>query len=648
MPVKCEVFFGLVNYCGRFIPDMATISEPLRQLTRKGAIFTWAETQKQSFEALKQKLCDAPALGYFDKTCQTKVIADASPYGLAAVLVQIQQGQNRVIAYASRTLSQIERKYSKTEKEALALVWACERFHVYLYGAEFDLLTDHKALEFIFSPRSKPSARIERWVLRLLPYRYRVIHIAGRKNIADSLSRLLNDELCVNNVSENDVHDYVKLIATYATPTALSTREIERANAIDPELCNVRECIASNEWQKLECESYLPLRNELTFIGCIILRGTRLVIPNSLRERVLKLAHEGHPGIVIMKRRLRSKVWWPGIDKDVEMFCKHCYGCQLVSQPSAPEPMVRTNLPQGPWQCLACDLLGPLPTGDYVFVVVDYFSRYFEIAVMRNVTSANIIASLGKMFATHGLPISITCDNGPQFVSSQFKQYLDVNGIKLHNVTPIWPQANGEVERQNRTLLKRIKIAQAEGKDWKSEIHAFLLMYRSTPHTTTGVSPAELLFGRKLRTNLPHFDFCCGDDYDLQSCRDRDAEMKEKGKCYGDMKRSAVNNDEQVGDKVLLKQNASDKFSTVYRSDPYTVIERNGNSVTVQNDNTCYKRNVTHVKKFNSPNIDVDQTNSDKSLDMSNDNFDVDPYTGTEPRSLRPRENLNRPKRFDH
>ena len=144
-------FLGLVNYCGRFIPDLATISEQLRKLTRS-TMFTWCKSEEESFQTLKQKLCDAPVLSYFDKTCHTQVIVDLSPYGLAAVLVQKQNGQNRIIAYASRTLSQIERKYSQTEKEVLALVWSCERFHVYLYGADFDLLTDHKALEFIFSP----------------------------------------------------------------------------------------------------------------------------------------------------------------------------------------------------------------------------------------------------------------------------------------------------------------------------------------------------------------------------------------------------------------------------------------------------------------------------------------------------------------
>ena len=231
--------------------------------------------------------------------------------------------------YASRILSQIERKYSQTEKEALTLVWSCEHFHVYLYGADFDLLIDHKALEFIFSPRSKPNARIEVWMLRLQPYRYKVIHIAGSKNIADSLSRLFNENVIKN---DDSIDEYVNLIVKYATPIALTTREIEKASNADKKLRNLRNCILSNDWLKLDCKSYLPVRSELTTIAFIVLRGTRIVIPSELREHVLKLAHEGYPGIVMMKKRWRSKVWWPGIDKDCKRFCKECYGCQLVTK----------------------------------------------------------------------------------------------------------------------------------------------------------------------------------------------------------------------------------------------------------------------------------------------------------------------------
>ncbi|MCG8113621.1 MAG: RNase H-like domain-containing protein, partial [Candidatus Thiodiazotropha taylori] len=161
-------WLGLVQYNARFIPDLATISAPLRELTHKNAIFKWGQAEQNSFDRLKKCLASAGTLAYYDKNAQTQVIADASPVGLGAVLTQKQGDDYRVISYASRSLTDTEKRYSQTEKEALSLVWACERFHVYLYGTNFELLTDHKPLETIFAPRSrsKSCARIERWVLR--------------------------------------------------------------------------------------------------------------------------------------------------------------------------------------------------------------------------------------------------------------------------------------------------------------------------------------------------------------------------------------------------------------------------------------------------------------------------------------------------
>ena len=359
----------------------------------------------------------------------------------------------------------MEKRYSQTEKEALAVVWACERFHVYLYGIEFELYTDHKALETIYSKKSKPCARIGRWILRLQPYSFKVKYLPGEQNIADSLSRLLQEE--------NQ--------AVTSTPRAMTTREIEDASAEDEGLSELRNCIAGATGRKDQLKQYIPVASELCVIGKLILRGTRIVIPSKLRSRVFTLAHEGHPGIVRMKQRLRSKVWWPGIDKEAEKFCKTCFGCQLVSSPAHPEPIKSTPLPQGPWQDLALDLLGPLPSGDSVLVVVDYFSRYYEIEIMHSTTSEKIIASLKRISMIHGLPLSLTIDNGPQFVSNEFEKYLEDCGIEHRKTTPLWPQANGEVERQNRSLLKRMRIAQAEGKQWKEEVCKYLIAYRSTP-----------------------------------------------------------------------------------------------------------------------------------------------------------------------
>ncbi len=250
----------------------------------------------------------------------------------------------------------------------------------------------------------------------------------------------------------------------------MTTREIERASAEDNELSELRRCITTNQWESTQCKKYIPVSSELCVIGKLVLRGTRIVIPQVLRQQTLTLAHEGHIGIVSMKQRLRSKVWWPGIDREAERYCKTCHSCQLVSQPSPPEPLKPTTLPQGPWQHLAIDLLGPFPSGDSILVVVDYFSRYYEVKIMKSTISEKIIEALEQIFATHGLPLSVTSDNGPQFISDTIEQYFTNCGIEHRKTTPLWPQANGEVERQNRSLLKRIKIAQAENKNWKKEL----------------------------------------------------------------------------------------------------------------------------------------------------------------------------------
>ncbi|CAC5397235.1 unnamed protein product [Mytilus coruscus] len=205
-------FLGLVNYSARFISDLATISAPLRALTRKDATFTWGKDEQRSFDELKRRLANAETLGYYEKSALTKVIADDSPVGLGAVLIQEQNGELRIISYASRSLSDTERRYSQTEKEALALVWACERFHVYIYGSQFELLTDHKPLECIYSTKSKVCARIERWVLRKQPHTYTVRYIPGPKNIADSLSRLIKEGKTSDN-RENVTEEYVKFVA---------------------------------------------------------------------------------------------------------------------------------------------------------------------------------------------------------------------------------------------------------------------------------------------------------------------------------------------------------------------------------------------------------------------------------------------------
>ena len=161
---------------------------------------------------------------------------------------------------------------------------------------------------------------------------------------------------------------------------------------------------------------------------------------------MLSLAHEGHLGIFGTKQKLYSKVWWPGIEKDAEKHCKTCCGCQLVSRPSPQEPIMSTALPTGPWRELAIDLLGSLPTGESILVIVDYYSRCYKIDIMRSTVALKVTSSLEKIFSRHGLPESLTSDNGPEFIATEFREYMGQQGITHHKVTAKWSQTNGEVE----------------------------------------------------------------------------------------------------------------------------------------------------------------------------------------------------------
>jgi len=606
-------FLGLVQYSAKFIPDFAETAEPLRKLIRKGGKFQFGDEQKEAFDNLKRAITKAETLAYFRDDCKTRIIADAGPSGLGAVLTQLQGNLWRVISYVSRSLTDVERRYSQTEKEALAVVWACERFKLYCYGRSFELETDHQPLECIYGRKSKPSARIERWVLRLQGYDYNIVYRPGKANIADALSRL-NVGKDVDESGQKE--DFLRCITESSVPRSLTAKELERASSQDAELLSVRRYILSGEWADCKLPHYVAIKEELCVIGHIIMRGSRIIIPKSMRKDVLKLAHEGHQGIVKTKSRLKSKVWWPKMDSEAEILCRSCHGCQVVGPGRHPEPMKRVRPPSGPWQDLAIDLLGPLPSGENILVVVDYYSRYFEVAITRSTTSKRIVELLKPIISRFGVPFSIKSDNGSQLVSSELKTFCEEFGIELRRSPPLWPQANGEVEIQNKTLGKMLKIAQVEGRDWKEELQTFLLSYRSTPQSTTGASPARLMFGREIRTKLP--ELRPQETLMDEEIRDRDWQKKIQQKRYADEKRHAEPCDLKPGDKVLLKNTERGKLSPNFHPEPYTVVSKEGSEVVVESkDGSEKRRHSSFVKPYISSEEGEESKESEDAHDRS-------------------------------
>lgn len=598
---EIQSFLGLVNFLGKWIANLATLTEPIREILRlklgKHANIEkfWKDKQNQAFFKLKEALLKIETLGYYDPKDKTQVIADASPVGLGAVLLQYDHFGPRVIAYGNKSLSDCEKRYCQTEKEALALVWSVEHFKIYLYGKRFELITDHKPLEIIFGRKSKPCARIERWVLRLQSFDFKVVYKPGKSNIADPLSRLCK----IGGSTPYNNEDYVQQIVEYARPKAVTLSEINEHSSTDSEIQNVKQGVFQNIWNDTVL-NFKVFQAELCFYKNILLRGNKLVIPRKLRHVVLKAAHEGHPGIVAMKHRLRTKVWWPKIDHDAEELVRKCNGCTLVSAPSVPEPMKRRELPLAPWIDVAIDFMGPLPSGDYLFVMVDYFSRYKEVKIMRNITAANTIRIMEEIFSRLGYPVSITADNGRQFTSEEFKAFCEERGITIFHSVPYWPQQNGEVERQNKDILKRLRISQAAKTNWRQELVEYLIMYNSTPHTTTGKTPSELFFRRQFRDKIP--TLCIpGQLFSDEEVRDKDRTQKEKGKQYSDRKRKARESDIQIGDKVYVKNMTKDnKITPTFDSTPHEVVAKYKGDVQVKDITSGQerRRNIIHLKKI--------------------------------------------------
>lgn len=300
-------FLGLANYLNRFLPNLSTIDESLRSLTKKGAHFKWTEEHDHAFDKIKSMMAKPVVLGYFKVGDRTLLMADAGPSGLGAILIQVDaNGEHRVISYASKSLTDTEKRYCQTEREALSLVWAAEKFYVYLYGNEFELLTDCKALTYLFTHRSRPCARIERWVLRLQSFDYTITHVPGDQNLADVFSRLsVMRAIPFDEFEEITIRE---IVSAAANAVAISWNDLVAASTNDTEIQQVLQAVRQSETERLPIE-FRVFANELCEVSGILLRADRIVIPESLRERVLQIAHEGHLGMHMMKALLRSSVW---------------------------------------------------------------------------------------------------------------------------------------------------------------------------------------------------------------------------------------------------------------------------------------------------------------------------------------------------
>jgi hypothetical protein len=325
---------------------------------------------------------------------------------------------------------------------------------LYLIGKPFKLITDNRAVQLIFSnPKSNPPRVIQRWAIRMRWFNYVIEHRPGRFNTADYLSRnplphKVSDEY------NREAREYLNFVTDHAVPKNMTREEIAKATAEDKVLQILKVSIQKNTDSKDPLVTkYLQFKAELSVNeDGVILRGHRILIPESLQQKVLNIAHEGHQGIRRTKELLRTKVWFVGIDRMVERLIADCEACCLSNPKSEVPPLQMSELPSKPWQKLSCDFYGPLPNGHQYLVIMDDFSRFPVVEEVSSTASKFVIPALDRVFSEFGIPEVLKSDNGPPFNGGEIAQLAQYLVFREQKITPELPRANGTAERFAKIL----------------------------------------------------------------------------------------------------------------------------------------------------------------------------------------------------
>jgi transposase InsO family protein len=523
-------FLGMVNQLGKFSAKLATLSQPLRELLSNKKAWLWGPAQDSAFNSIKSELANAPTLAPYSLLAPTTISADASAYGLGAVLLQQQPSSDhwKPVAFASRSLTETEKRYSQIEKEALALVWACERFSTYVIGKPIKLETDHKPLVPLLGKTNLDSLppRVLRFRIRLMRFHYTISHVPGKSlNTADTLSRAptsIPDNLQL--LADQQTEMLVDNILSSLPANSDRLNEYRRAQQMD-NTCQRIINFCQNGWPTkkhipADLRSYWQVRSELTICNDLLLRGRRIVVPRDLQKETLDKVHSGHQGIQRCLLRITSSVWWPGIKQEMEQLVTNCPICAKTRSPPR-QPMIASELPKYPWQKVATDFFQL--NGTTYLLVADYFSRYLEVQTMTTTTAASTIRTLKAIFSRHGIPAQLISDNGPQFISEEMAAFAQEYNFAHVTSSPQYPQSNGFAER----MVQTAKNLLAKSRD----PYLALLSYRSTPLPWCGFSPSQLLMGRQLRSNLPQTEASFVPEWSyLPAFREKDRDRKDKQK----------------------------------------------------------------------------------------------------------------------
>lgn len=508
-------------------------------------------------------------------------------------------GMPRIIACISKSLTVTEQRYPHTQKEALAIVWAVERFKYYLTSINFTIWTDSTANMFIFEGQYRSGkrsiTRAESWALRLQSFNFQIRCVPGDKNIADIVSRLISK--CQADEPFDEDEDKHMLYTLDAFNMNSSWSEIQRASEEDKELAEVRRSIQTGKWPR-HLKRYECLEKQLRALDPLVFKDNLIVLPILLRKKAIETSHEGHVGCGATKRILREHFWWPNMSKEAQEFVSACATCLAISRRNPPVPLCSRLLPDGPWEILQVDFLSLQGCGSGHFLIcVDTYSRYLHVVQLKSTDAKTTNTALCNIFKLWGLPGVIQSDNRPPFKSNEFIDFWEQKGVKIHKSIPLSAQSNGAVERQNQGIIKAISAAKVENRNWNEALQEYVHVHNTRKlHSRLNVTPFELLVGWRYRGTFPSL-WDNKTDLDRVAVREDDAHAKLISKEYADRKRGARESTIKVGDTVLVALPQRTKTDRKFSKETFTVLTREGAKIIIRNENgNQFARNIQDIK----------------------------------------------------
>ncbi|XP_062544588.1 uncharacterized protein K02A2.6-like isoform X2 [Armigeres subalbatus] len=442
--LELQRVLGTITYLGKFVENLSALTEPLRRLLLKDAEWLWGHDQEEAFLKIKQILMTPPVLTFYDVNADVTLSVDASSKAFGAALLQ----NGKPVAYASKSLTKAQENYPQIEKEAAAIRFACNRFHDYIYGKRLKIETDHKPLESIFKKSlDRAPPRLKRILLDVVQYAPEILYKKGSDiPLPDILSRDVDNVESTEQSDELEVHIVLQMSKT-------ARQEIVLESSRDPEMAKLAQVIMDgwpSEKNKLPdvLRKYWSFRDEMAVYEGLIFRSHQILVPRSLRNKMLKEIHRGHTGIQGCIRRAKQSLFWVGMTTEITRMVEQCSVCEKHQRSNIKHELINNEIPTLPFEVVSSDLF--YFDGSEYLLVADNYSGYFDFAKLRESTSKSVVEKLKRWFATHGIPRVLYTDNGPQYSASEFATFSKEWSFDHITSSPHFPRSNGLAESIER------------------------------------------------------------------------------------------------------------------------------------------------------------------------------------------------------